>query len=75
MEINSGRFGQSAQQTLSLHFNLILTMKFSRFFPAALLLVFAAAILAPACSEKVGCPKATHASDVFAKDSKKSKKN
>ncbi len=51
-------------------------MKFSRFFPPALLLLFVVAVLAPACSEKVGCPKATHASDVFSKDAKKkSKKN
>jgi len=50
-------------------------MKFSRFFPPALLLVFMVAVLAPACSEKVGCPKATHASDVFSKDGKKNKKN
>lgn len=51
-------------------------MKFSRILPSALLLLFAFAVIAPACSSKVGCPKATHASDVFAKDSKKkSKKN
>ncbi|MCC7466909.1 MAG: hypothetical protein IT261_11600 [Saprospiraceae bacterium] len=51
-------------------------MKFSRFFPPALLLLFVVAVLAPACSRKSGCPQATHASDVFSKDAKKkSKKN
>ncbi|MDX1913052.1 MAG: hypothetical protein SFV22_16275 [Saprospiraceae bacterium] len=50
-------------------------MKISRIFPPALLLVFVVAVLAPACSEKVGCPKATHASDVFAKDAKKKNKS
>lgn len=50
-------------------------MKISRIFPLAMLLIFAVAILAPACSEKVGCPKATHASDVFAKDAKKKSKS
>jgi len=50
-------------------------MKISRFFPPALLFIFMVAVIAPACSEKVGCPKATHASDVFSKDGKKSKKN
>jgi hypothetical protein len=49
-------------------------MKFSRFFPPALLLVFVIAVLAPACSRGTGCPKATHASDVFAKDAKKKNK-
>jgi hypothetical protein len=51
-------------------------MKLSRIFPSALLLLFVVAVLAPACSRKSGCPQATHASDVFAKDAKKkSKKN
>ncbi len=50
-------------------------MKFSRFFPPALLLIFVVAVLAPACSRGSGCPQATHASDVFAKDAKKKKKN
>lgn len=49
-------------------------MKFSRIFPPALLFIFVAAVLAPACSQKVGCPTATHASDVFAKDAKKKSK-
>jgi hypothetical protein len=51
-------------------------MKFPRFVPPALFLIFVIAVIAPACNRGVGCPKATHASDVFAKDSKKkSKKN
>jgi hypothetical protein len=50
-------------------------MKFSRLASFAMLLIFAVAVLAPACSEKVGCPKATHASDVFAKDAKKKSKS
>jgi len=51
-------------------------MKFSRFLPAALLMLFLLAVIAPACSKKSGCPQATHASDVFSKDAKKkSKKN
>ncbi|MBC7774008.1 MAG: hypothetical protein H7246_01115 [Phycisphaerae bacterium] len=49
-------------------------MKISRFFPPALLFIFVVAVIAPACSEKVGCPKATHASDVFSKSGKKSSK-
>jgi len=51
-----------------------LFMKFSRFFPAALLLLFVVAVIAPACSRKSGCPQATHASDVFSKDAKKKSK-
>ncbi|HLP93450.1 MAG: hypothetical protein J0M29_09360 [Chitinophagales bacterium] len=51
-------------------------MKLSRILPPALLFIFAVAVLAPACSRKSGCPQATHASDVFAKDAKKKgKKN
>lgn len=51
-------------------------MKFSRFLPPTLLLLFVMAVIAPACSRKSGCPPATHASDVFSKDAKKkSKKN
>lgn len=51
-------------------------MKFSRFLPTALLMLFVLAVIAPACSKKSGCPQATHASDVFSKDAKKkSKKN
>lgn len=46
-------------------------MKNIRFVPFALLLLFVAAVIAPACSQKVGCPKATHASDVFDKQAKK----
>ncbi|MFN0037780.1 MAG: hypothetical protein ACKVUS_22180 [Saprospiraceae bacterium] len=49
-------------------------MKLSRFFPLALLLIFTAAVLAPACSQKVGCPKASHAGDFFDKDAKKKSK-
>lgn len=55
-------------------FTNLFSMKFTRFFPAAMLFVFVAAVLAPACSQKVGCPTATHASDVFAKDAKKKNK-
>jgi hypothetical protein len=51
-------------------------MKYARFLPHTLLLIFAMALIAPACSRKSGCPQATHASDVFSKDAKKkSKKN
>ena len=51
-------------------------MKFSRIVPTALLFLFMVAVIAPACGRKSGCPQATHASDVFAKDAKKkSKKN
>jgi hypothetical protein len=51
-------------------------MNLSRLVPPALLLIFVIAVIAPSCSRGSGCPQATHASDVFAKDSKKkSKKN